>query len=117
MTEKHVFEFKRLENGDPVELMGALQGACTEANIKRGLLSIIGAVDRFTISTMPAHDAGQDNITSYDLPAEIHGIGEVVDGQAHLHATFATEGDVARAGHVHGALIGTHFVRAYVELY
>ncbi|MEV0649887.1 hypothetical protein AB0I28_31990 [Phytomonospora sp. NPDC050363] len=45
------------------------------------------------------------------------GLGELVQGRngaVHVHATFGVEGDIARAGHVHAAQVGTWFVRVRV---
>jgi hypothetical protein len=41
----------------------------------------MGAVDSFTLSTMPASDATRDIITDYELPAEMTATGEIVDGR------------------------------------
>jgi predicted DNA-binding protein with PD1-like motif len=64
--------------------------------INGAIVSLIGAIDRFTISTIPAKDATQDVITDYTMPAEMTGTGEITDG------------------HLHQAEIGTWFARAYV---
>ncbi|MDT3398487.1 DUF296 domain-containing protein [Streptomyces sp. B1866] len=105
----HVIEIK---SG---ELMGALAQRVKELGIDNGaIVSLIGAVDSFTVSTMPRTDASQDVVTSYDQPAEMHGTGEIVDGKVHIHATMAVEGDRGIAGHVHRATIGTWFARAYI---
>jgi uncharacterized protein len=82
--------------------------------VNAAIVSLIGGVDSFTISTMPADDASKDNISDYMLPAEMHGSGEIKDGVVHIHATMAVEGDRAIAGHLHRARIGTWFARAYV---
>jgi predicted DNA-binding protein with PD1-like motif len=79
------------------------------------IVSLIGAVDSFVISTMPRYDATKDTITQYDMPAEMTGTGEVVDGIVHLHVVMGIEGDRAVAGHLHQAHIGTWFARAYVQ--
>lgn len=85
------------------------------AGIANGaIVSLIGAVDSFTISTMPENDATADVVTKYDLPAELHGSGEINDGKVHIHATMAVAGDKGLAGHLHAAEVRTHFVRAYV---
>jgi uncharacterized protein len=78
------------------------------------IVSLIGAVDSFTISTMPRDDATKDIITDYSVPAEMTGSGEIVNGAVHIHAVMAIEGDHAVAGHLHRAEIGTFFGRAYV---
>jgi len=70
---------------------------------------LIGGVDRFTISTMPEDDATSDVITHYEIPAEMHGSGEIVDGVPHIHATMAVAGDCGLAGHLHAPHIGTWF--------
>jgi predicted DNA-binding protein with PD1-like motif len=78
------------------------------------IVSLIGAVDTFTISTMPESDASRDVITEYTMPAEMTGTGEIVDGKVHIHAVMAVEGDRGIAGHLHRADIGVWFARAYV---
>jgi predicted DNA-binding protein with PD1-like motif len=97
------------------ELMSALEVQLKEAGVRSGAVaSLIGAVDSFTVSTMPANDAAKDNITDYSQPAEMHGCGEVVEGKPHLHVTMAVEGDRAISGHLHRAQVGHWFARAYV---
>ncbi|WP_156755731.1 PCC domain-containing protein [Actinokineospora pegani] len=97
------------------ELVESLTRKAEEQGIANAaIVSLIGGVDSFTVSTMPADDATKDNISDYRLPAEMHGAGEIKDGVVHIHATMAVEGDKAIAGHLHRAQIGTWFARAYV---
>ncbi|WP_406235190.1 PCC domain-containing protein [Nocardia sp. NBC_01009] len=97
------------------EMMKSLTAQAEAAEITdAAIVSLIGGVDRFTISTMPADDATKDIVSNYALPAEMHGSGEIRDGKVHVHATMAVQGDRAIAGHVHEAHIGTWFARAYV---
>jgi predicted DNA-binding protein with PD1-like motif len=97
------------------ELMGAIAEQAGAAGIRNGaIVSLIGAVDAFTISTMPAVDASADVLTEYVLPAEMSGTGENVDGVVHIHAVMAVDGDRAISGHLHRAEVKTHFARAYV---
>lgn len=106
----HIIEVKN------TELMQALTARLAELGVTSGaIVSLLGAVDSFTISTMPAGDPAKDIITTYDLPAEIHGSGEIVNGQPHVHVTMAVEGDRGLAGHLHQAIVGHWFVRAYVQ--
>lgn len=105
----HVIEVRN------AELLETITQRAKELGITNGaIVSLIGAVDGFMVSTMPTSDATQDVITEYDLPAEMHGTGEITDGQVHVHATMAVEGDKGIAGHVHRADVGTWFARAYV---
>jgi uncharacterized protein len=97
------------------ELLEAITKAAVNLGIRDGaVVSLIGAADSFAISTMPAADATQDVITRYEMPAEMTGSGEIVDGQPHLHVVMAVEGNRAIAGHLHEAHIGTWFAHAYV---
>ena len=97
------------------ELLQTLTDRLAELGVKTGaIVSLIGGVDAFRLSTMPAADATQDIITEYDLPAEMSGTGEVVDGVPHVHAVMAVEGDRALSGHLHAAQVGTWFARVYV---
>ncbi|WP_424185739.1 PCC domain-containing protein [Actinokineospora sp. G85] len=97
------------------ELIDSITRQAEERGIVNAAISsLIGGVDSFTVSTMPADDATRDNISDYILPAEMHGSGEIKDGVVHIHATMAVEGDRAIAGHLHRAHISTWFARAYV---
>jgi hypothetical protein len=69
-------------------------------------------VDAFAISTMPAKDATADVLTEYELPAEMSGTGEIVDGTVHVHAMLAVEGDRAPSGHLHRAGVRTSAARS-----
>ena len=97
------------------ELLSAIEEAARERGIANGaIVTLIGAVDSFTVSTMPAGDATKDITTDYGQPAEMTATGEIVDGKPHIHAVMAIEGDRGVAGHLHRAQIGTWFARAYV---
>jgi predicted DNA-binding protein with PD1-like motif len=97
------------------ELIEALAKEAHRRGLDNGaIVSLIGAVDTFTISTMPATDARADVITAYTMPAEMTGTGEITDGTVHIHAVMAVEGDRAISGHLHSAQVGTWFARAYV---
>ena len=97
------------------ELMSSLTRQAAQRGIRNGaIVSLIGAVDGFTVSTMPGEDATKDVLTEYSLPAEMSGTGEIVDGAVHVHAVMAVEGDRAIAGHLHQAKIGTWFARVYI---
>lgn len=97
------------------ELMASIRAQVQAAGISDGaIVSLIGAADEFTVSTMPAADALKDVITTYAQPAEMSGTGEIVNGQVHVHAVMAIEGDKAVSGHLHSATIRTHFARVYV---
>lgn len=97
------------------ELMGSLARQAKELGITNAaIVGLIGGVDSFTVSTMPADDASKDLVSTYSLPAEMHGSGEIKDGVVHVHATMAVQGDRAIAGHLHRAEVGTWFARAYV---
>jgi uncharacterized protein len=97
------------------EMMASITRQAAEQGITEGaIVSLIGAVDAFTLSTMPADDASKDIITEYAQPAEMSGTGEIVDGVVHIHATMAVEGDRGLSGHLHRAKVGHWFARAYV---
>lgn len=97
------------------ELLDGIAQAAKELGITdAAIVSLIGAADSFTVSTMPAADAMRDTISDYPLPAEMTGSGEIAAGVPHIHAVMAVEGDRAIAGHLHRAQIGTWFARAYV---
>jgi predicted DNA-binding protein with PD1-like motif len=97
------------------ELLSAIEQAARERGIANAaIVTLIGAVDSFTVSTIPAEDATKDIVTDYGQPAEMTATGEIVDGKPHIHAVMAVEGDRGITGHLHRAQIGTWFARAYV---
>ncbi len=97
------------------ELMESVNRQAATAGITDGaIVSLIGAADSFTVSTMPAGDALKDTITKYDQPAEMTGTGEIRNGFAHIHVVMGVEGDRGVTGHLHEAHIATHFARVYV---
>jgi uncharacterized protein len=100
------------------ELIQTVAKEAKRLDIANGaIVSLIGAVDSFTISTMPRHDATKDIISDYSVPAEMTGTGEITNGAVHIHAIMAIEGDQAVTGHLHRAEIGTFFARVYVIPY
>lgn len=105
----HVFEVR---SGELLESIGT---QAASAGIADGaIVSLIGAVDAFTVSTMSETDAHKDQRTYYTCPAELSGTGEIRGGDVHIHAVLAVAGDKAIAGHLLHARVETHFVRAYV---
>ncbi|RCG29970.1 DUF296 domain-containing protein [Sphaerisporangium album] len=102
----------RVESG---ELIDTLAARAAEMGITNGaIVSLIGSVDSFRISTMPADDATTDIITTCGQPAEMTGTGEIVDGKPHIHAVMAVEGNKAVCGHLHAAYVGTWFANVYI---
>jgi predicted DNA-binding protein with PD1-like motif len=97
------------------ELIETLTKQAGDAGITdAAIVALIGAVDGFTLSTMPPDDPNRDILTTYRQPAELSGTGEIVGGQIHIHATMAINGNVGLSGHLHQADVGAWFVRAYV---
>lgn len=97
------------------ELIEGLTKQAADAGVTHGaIVSLIDAVDDFTLSTMPADDAKKDVVTHYSQPAEMSGTGEIIDSVVHIHATMAVDGDKGLSGHLHRAAVETWFARAYV---
>src|SRR6202035_4383975 len=105
----HVFEVRNAELLESITQQAAEHGITHAA-----IVALIGAVDSFTVSTNPAGDPTAHTYSSYPLPAEMTGTGEIIDGKPHIHAVMAVQGDRAIAGHLHKAHIATFFARAYV---
>jgi uncharacterized protein len=98
------------------EVLTTLALQCREQGIlNAAVVSIIGAVDNCTISTMARDDYRKDIVTEYDEPMELSGTGEVKDGTPHLHVSIAGEGDSVRGGHLHSARVEHFFVNLYLE--
>lgn len=97
------------------DLLDAIERSAKERGIiNAAIVTLIGAVDSFSLSTMSAGDATKDIVADYDLPAEMTATGEIVNGHPHVHVVMAVEGDRAFSGHLRRARISTWFARAYV---
>ena len=97
------------------ELLEEIRQAVKDAGLEdAAIVSLIGAVDDFTISSMPLNDATRDQPLSYAMPAAVTGTGEIIGGQPHLHVVMAVQGNKALAGHLQRAEVRTHSVRAYL---
>jgi uncharacterized protein len=97
------------------ELLEEIRRAVKDADITHAaVVSLIGAVDSFAVTTMPLRDATKNVMTDYAFTAEVSGIGEIINGEPHLHVVMAVEGARAVAGHLHRAEVHSHSVRAYV---
>ena len=80
------------------------------------IVSLIGAADDFTVTTMASNDALDDQPLTMTAPAELSGTGEVHDGQVHVHVSMAVEGGQVVGGHLLSAEVRTHFVRVYLAV-
>jgi len=97
------------------ELLKEIEAAAKDAGIAdAAIVTLIGAVDDFTISSMPLFDATRDQPLSYAMAAEMTGSGEIVGGKPHIHVVMAVQGNKSLAGHLHRAEIRTHSARAYL---
>ena len=97
------------------EVISELGRQLRERGVANGAVaSLIGAVDKCTISNMHAKNAEQDIVTEYEKPFELSGTGEVIDGRLHLHVVLGQQCDAALSGHLHRAEVRNFFVRAYV---
>ena len=97
------------------ELLEEIEAVAKDAGLAdAAIVSLIGAVDDFAISSMPLNDATRDQLLSYAMPAEITGTGEVVGGRPHLHVVMGVQGNKALAGHLRRAEVRTHSVRVYL---
>jgi predicted DNA-binding protein with PD1-like motif len=97
------------------ELMESITKQAAERGITyAAIVALIGAIDSFTVSTNPAGDPTAHTYSSYPLPAEMTGTGEIVAGKPHIHAVMAVQGDRTIGGHLHRAHVHTSFARAYV---
>lgn len=97
------------------DVFDVLHKRLAQEGIRAGAItSVIGAVDSCRLSTMPKDDATRDIVIDYHEPLEIMGNGAVADGVPHIHCVAGREGNVAVAGHLHAATVGTWFVDVFV---
>ncbi|QMU75147.1 DUF296 domain-containing protein [Streptacidiphilus sp. PB12-B1b] len=89
---------------------GDLVEALTVAVAERGIadaavVSVVGAVCSFTVSTMRADHPREAVFTSGRF-AELSGNGEIVDGVPNIRVTCGLDGGQAVAGHLQAAEVG-----------
>ena len=95
------------------EVLRVVQEHVDHLGLDSAVITLIGAVNEAEVSVMAKGDESVDYIRRYTQPMELSGTGEVIDGKAHLHVTLAGE-DITAAGHLHRAIVGGFFVRAYL---
>ncbi|GIE89411.1 PCC domain-containing protein [Actinoplanes regularis] len=95
------------------EVLQAVQEQADRLGLTSAVITLIGAVNEAEVSVMAKEDESVDYIRRYTQPMELSGTGEVVEGKVHLHVTLAGE-DITAAGHLHRAVVGGFFVRAYL---
>jgi uncharacterized protein len=97
------------------ELWAGIERKAKDAGITRAaIVSVIGWVEGFTVSTSTADGSAQDVETAYDQPADLMGNGDIIAGRPHVHVTMAVEGDRAVAGHLISATIGNGYAYVYL---
>lgn len=95
------------------EVLQVVQEHVDQLGFDSAVITLIGAVNEAEVSVMAKDDESVDYIRRYIQPMELSGTGEVIEGKAHLHVTLAGE-DITAAGHLHRAVVGGFFVRAYL---
>lgn len=107
----HVIEVKK-----GAEVIQTIEQRLVELNVKNGvIISFFGAFDSCCISNMPKDDAKKDILVNYDVPLEVSGCGDIVDGKAHIHVTASSVNNEVIAGHLHWANVNTWFIKAYIS--
>lgn len=95
------------------EVLQAVQERANQLGLTSAVITLIGAVNEAEISVMAKDEESVDYVRRYTQPMELSGTGEIIEGKAHLHVTLAGE-DITAAGHLHRAVVGGFFVRAYL---
>jgi predicted DNA-binding protein with PD1-like motif len=100
------------------DVLAGLADYCREQDppfVAGAIVSIVGAVDTYTVSTLDPDGSG-DDVLHHGKIAEMSGTGEIVGGVAHIHAVFGSDGGcVVASGHLEAAQVAAHFfVRVYV---
>jgi len=95
------------------EVLQVLQEEVSQLDVRGAVVTLIGAVKEAEVSVMAKNNESIDYVRRYSQPMELSGTGEVTEGKVHLHVTLAGE-DITAAGHLHRAVVGDFFVRAYL---
>ena len=97
------------------EVLQTVQEEVDKLGLGSAVITLIGAVNEAEISVMAKDNESVDYVRRYSQPMELSGTGEVIEGKTHLHVTLAGE-DITTAGHLHRAVVGGFFVRAYLTV-
>jgi predicted DNA-binding protein with PD1-like motif len=95
------------------EVLQVVQEHTDQLGLTSAVITLVGAVNEAEVSVMAKDDESVDYVRRYTQPMELSGTGEVIEGRAHLHVTLAGE-DIIAVGHLHRAVVGGFFVRAYL---
>lgn len=105
-----------VEVKDGEEVIEAVEMALKKAGIRHGaIVSFFGAFDRCCISNMPQDNPLSDILETHEMPLEVSGCGDIVDGKAHIHVVGSSVGQHLVAGHLHWAQVKTWFVKVYIS--
>ncbi len=97
------------------EVIESLTKQLAEKGIKdASIVSIIGAVDECSLSSMPKTDAKKVITKDYYEPLELSGTGEIEDGKPHIHAVLGKADQSSLMGHLEWAKVKAWFVHVYV---
>jgi predicted DNA-binding protein with PD1-like motif len=81
---------------------------------KAAIVSLIGAVDSCGVLNMPGNDSTKEIKAEYQIPVQLTGTGEIIDGKAHIHCLMTGEDHTGFGGHLLWAKVETWFVHAYI---
>ncbi|MFB9360186.1 PPC domain-containing DNA-binding protein [Actinoplanes nipponensis] len=82
------------------EVIKTIAREASRRGITAASISLIGAVQRATVSVMKKDQPKTDYLREYDQPFELTGTGEITNDGVHVHVTLAGE-DLIVAGHLH----------------
>ena len=97
------------------EVIENLSRQIKKAGIKQAaIVSIIGALDSFALSTMPKTDGKKVVVNEFHEPVELTGTGEIENGKPHLHVTVGREDASALMGHLEWGKVKDWFIHVYI---
>jgi|SRR6185369_1007592 len=97
------------------EVIKSLTKQLSEKSITdAAIVSVIGALDSFKLSTMPKNNAKEVIEKEYHEPVELSGNGEITDGKVHLHVTLGRADQTGLHGHLEWGKVKDWFVHVYL---
>ncbi|HSA83504.1 MAG TPA: PPC domain-containing DNA-binding protein [Patescibacteria group bacterium] len=97
------------------EVVETVTAYLTKHDIKTGVIvSVIGALNEFSLSSMDKHDEKKVITTEYTEAVELSGNGEITDGKPHFHVTLGREDQQALHGHLEWGKVNEWFVHVYI---
>lgn len=97
------------------EIIKTITNYCKKNKIKNAaIVSIIGSLDKGRVMSSSKTDAKADIFKDFSEPFELSGMGEISEGNVHIHCTLGRVDGTIIMGHLEEGFVENWFVNIYV---